>query len=45
MGFEKEFVIEFRFQSANRLYIAIRYIDTRAPARTELPFLTLGSRR
>jgi len=35
----------FAFQSANRFYIAIRYIDTRTPARTELPFLTLEFRR
>ena len=39
MGFEKEFVIVLRWYSDNRIGIETLFIDTRTPARTEMPFI------
>jgi hypothetical protein len=45
MGFDKEFVIVLDARSADHVRIEIRFIDTRTPARTELPFMAFDLRR
>ena len=45
MGLDKEFVIAFDFQAADRLVLETLFIDTRTPERKELPFLTFELRR
>ena len=41
MGLDKEFAIVLDVPSDDRFSIETRFIDTRTPARTELPFMTL----
>lgn len=41
LGFEKAFVIEYRFLSSDEFTLQTRFVDTRTEARTEQPFVTL----
>lgn len=45
MGLDKEFVIELEIAGPDAARIETRFIDTRTPARTELPFLAFELRR
>jgi hypothetical protein len=45
MGFDKEFVIALDARSVDHIRIEILFIDTRTPARTELPFMAFDLRR
>ena len=45
MGFTKEFVIIVDVASTDRFTIETRYVDTRTPERSEIPFIAFELRR